>query len=216
MKTNTIDARLLNAQVAIDNAISNETLKTALAAFGYDDVKLDIGKALYNDAVAKQNKQKQEYGEQFEATDALDLAKSNTNTAYMRDVKVARIALKGQRGSWQSLDLDGRRKQTYSGWASQASVFYTNALADNSVKTSLSKFGMTEQILTDGLSTVQDVEAKLAAQLKEKGDAQDATQTRDKAFDLLADWMSDFIAIARIALEDQPQMLEVLGIIEQS
>ncbi|MEQ6121592.1 hypothetical protein [Reichenbachiella sp. MALMAid0571] len=216
MKTNTIDARMLNAQVAIDNALGNDTIKAALALFGYDEAKLNEGQALYEDASGKQNKQKQEYGEQYQATDALDAAMSAANAVYMRHVKIARIALRAQRGVAQALDLDGRRKQTYSGWINQASVFYTNALADAGIKTALAQFGITDQALTDALAAIKDVEAKLAAQLKEKGEAQDATKVRDEAFEELQDWMSDFVAISRIALENDPQLLEVLGIVEPS
>jgi hypothetical protein len=47
------------------------------------------------------------------------------------------------------------------------------------------------------------------------GEAQDATLRRDRAADALQEWYSDFIAIARIALEDNPQYLEMLGIVKK-
>jgi hypothetical protein len=46
--------------------------------------------------------------------------------------------------------------------------------------------------------------------------AQDATQARDAALDALDAWMSDFIAIARLALEERPQYMEKLGVVEPS
>lgn len=216
MKNNTIDAQLLTAQTAIDNALANDAIKSALALFGYDETKLNAGKSLSEDALALHAQQKREYGEQFTATDALDAALTTANTTYMRHVKVARVALKNERGASQALRLDGRRRKTYSGWLEQANVFYTNAQSDANIQAKLASFGMDAAALQAAQQLVKDVEAKLAAQLKEKGEAQAATQERDSVLEDLLDWMSDFRAIARVALEDQPQLLEILGIVEPS
>jgi len=84
------------------------------------------------------------------------------------------------------------------------------------VTTALGGFGITQEKLEAGQQLVNDVEEKMNVQLKEKGEAQNATQERDEAFEELQDWMGDFIAIARIALDDKSQYLEVLGIVEPS
>ena len=51
---------------------------------------------------------------------------------------------------------------------------------------------------------------------KREGEAQQATKDRVAAMDALDEWMSDFVAIACIALEEIPQFLEKLGILEPS
>ena len=53
-------------------------------------------------------------------------------------------------------------------------------------------------------------------QEKEKGEAQAATKARDAAIDELQDWLSDYLAIAKVALEDNPQLLEGLGVLVRS
>lgn len=57
------------------------------------------------------------------------------------------------------------------------------------------------------------MKAKYLKQLKEMGEAQKATGVKNEAVDALKDWMSDFISVSRIALEDSPQELEILGIV---
>jgi hypothetical protein len=60
------------------------------------------------------------------------------------------------------------------------------------------------------------VETANLVQTKEKGESQNATKVRDAAVDSLSAWLSDFIAISRIALEEEPQLLESLGILQRS
>lgn len=216
MKNNTIDAKLVSSQVAIANAMDNDAIKAPLAAFGYDEAKLQEGKALYEAAQTKHDQQKKEYGEQYAATDAFEAAMNSANKDYMTHLKIARVALRDLRGAAEALQLEGRRKKTYAGWLKQAGIFYTNALADEETKTALAKFGIDEAKLTAGKAAVQEVADKQAAQFKEKGEAQAATAARDEALEGLLDWMSDFVAIARIALENDPQLLEMLGIVEPS
>lgn len=214
MKNNTIDARLLNARVAIENTLSNKVILDALSVYGYSNKRFKEGLSLLEDAETKHTNQKREYGEQFSATDALEAAIALTNSVYMRHVKIARVALRDQRGSWQTLQINGRRQKSYSGWIKQATVFYSNAVNDKGILTQLTKFGITEEILNNGLVAVQDVEKKLAQQLREMGEAQEATAIRDEAFDKIEDWISDFIAVSRVALEENPQMLETIGVVE--
>ena len=216
MKTQTIDGKLLFAQNAITNSINIPEIQQVLSGSGYDATKLGEGKALHDNAAVLQIKHKKEHGEQFEATDAMHLAKAVVNKTYMKHVKLARIALKSERGSWESLQLTGDRKDSFSGWLKQADTFYTNALNTPEVLTKLAKLGISKKVLTTTQALVDDVGAKYNAQLKEKGEAQTARQQRDFAMDELQEWMSDFIKVARIALEEQAQYLEMLGIVVPS
>jgi hypothetical protein len=214
MNNKTIDGALLFAQNAITNAINQPALKPLLEDYGYNDARLSEGEDLYNIAQEAQILQKKEYGEQYEATAELDVAKANTDKEFKRHLKIARIALSDAPGPAMAMQLTGTRKRTLSGWISQVKAFYANALIDQKVLDALAKFNLTSEKLEASKSLVLDCELKYNMQLKEKGEAQAATAARDEAFDALDKWMSDFIGIARIALESHPQYLEMLGIIE--
>ncbi|WP_370086388.1 hypothetical protein [Ekhidna sp.] len=212
MNRDTMDGKLLFAGNLLTNASSNTDIATALATFGYTTEKLDEGKALLDAARNLVDKQKQEYGEQFAATDAMNAAREVANGQYMMHLKIARIALKNDRGAEESLRLRGDRKDSFSGWLNQAKAFYANALASQSIIDAFGRFGITQEKLQAGQALVADAEQKLNEQLKEKGEAQQATLERDAALDSLNDYISDLVAISRIALEDKPQYLEMLGV----
>jgi hypothetical protein len=208
-----IKRKLLFSQNAISNALNIPSIQQALAKYGYDQARLNNGLALYNEASRLNEFQKKEYGEQFEATDALHLAKAQAGKRYMKHLKIARVVLKNNRNAGESMQLHGDRKDSLSGWISQAKVFYANALSNDSILANLAEFGLNRESLEPVQAAVLDVEQKYNAQLKEMGEAQQATKDRDTAFDLLQNWVSDFTQIARVALEEQPQYLEMLGIV---
>ena len=211
-----IDSFLNQAQVAIDNALATPQVQAYLTEFGYTPERIQEGKMLYEKALAAQQRQKAEYGEQVGATATLNEAWSTAKKSYMRLVKIARIAFKRNVGVAIKLDLNGDRKQSLLGWLLQAKQFYTNALGDPEVMNALGQYGMTSAKLEAAQAQMQAVEAADLAQEKEKGEAQSATKMRDGAIDVLDDWLDDFVAIARVALEEDPQLLETMGILERS
>lgn len=129
MKTQTMDSKILFAQNVIANSMDVTEIQTAVEVYGYDATILGEGKALQGNAAILQTKQKKEYGEQYEATDAMRLAKAITNKTYMKHVKLARIGLKDERGLWQSLQLNGRRKESFSDWMKQVNALYANVIS---------------------------------------------------------------------------------------
>ncbi len=216
MNNNTIDGALLFAQNAISNAQNQPVLKPYLEEYGYTEEKLGKGDSLYKKADERHQVQKKEYGDQFEATSDLDLAKAKTTKVYKKHLGIARIALGDQPGAVNALQLAGRRKRTLSGWLSQVKAFYANAINTPSVLETLAEYNITKEKLEAAQQLALDCEAKYNAQLKEKGEAQNATKMRDQALDELDKWMSDFTGIAKIAFEENPQYLEMLGIVEPS
>jgi len=211
-----LETSLDRARIAIENALSNPTIQTYLSEYGYSKAKLQAGQQLYQTALDLQQKQRREYGEQIEATTERDQLWDIAHATYMKFVKIARIAYKNNSGIAAQLGLNGERKQSLSGWLMAANQFYTNTLTNDSILKTLAEYGITPAKLESGKNEVQALATANLAQTKEKGEAQEATQKRDAALDALSDWISDFVAIARIALEPESQLLESLGIKEPS
>jgi len=49
--------------------------------------------------------------------------------------------------------------------------------------------------------------------MQEKGEAEEATSSRNASIKALKVWMNDFRYVARMALRDNPQLLEALGMV---
>ena len=208
-----IDAYLESVHTALTNLQSDSELNTPMSDFGYNAAKVTGIVTLYNTANTAHLAQKTEYAEQFGATAAYETARTAAHTAYMRHLTLARIVYKNNIARTHQLGLQGERRQSYAGWKAQADQFYAAAIADTAIQTDLATLGVTLTALQDAKALVDSADGAWHTQKKEKGEAQEATQTRDEALDKLQDAFSDLIAVARVAFADDAQKLERLGIV---
>lgn len=213
---NSIQDLFMQVETGVTNSLGDQEIMSALEPFGYDESALNAGKALLDNTQQLHQQQLKEYGDQYSATEEFKTKKKSSATEYMRFIKIARVALKNEHAAYQKLGLSGNRKDSLTGWLAQADQFYTNALTDASVLTKLARFGVTADKLNSGKQLIDETRAASVNKTKETGEAQQSTLTRDNALDELAAWRSDFFAIAAIALEDKPQLLEKLGILKRS
>jgi chromosome segregation ATPase len=109
------------------------------------------------------------------------------------------------------LAISGAMPRTYIKWLEAAKKFYSVASTDTEIQSKLARLKISADDLTAANTAISDLESARAEYLKEKGESQDATKAKDSAFAKLDDWMSEFYAVARIGLEDNPQLLEALG-----
>lgn len=202
---------LLVTQIAIDNALADPVLISTLTAYGYTAERLQEGKALREQVLMLLLEQKTCSGDGLAATDDLKSARRQAQRMYMLHVKVARVALYGNRRAARTLDLETQRKRTLPAWLFQARQFYTGALADHAILNALSRYGITQEKLEAGKRLIDAVEACDATRTERKSNAQTATQRCNEALTALDRWISSFRQIARVALQDHPQGLEKLG-----
>lgn len=206
-----ISERLLAAQVAIDNALGDAEILAELSVFGYTEEKLNAGKQLQEEAQDLVNQQKTEYGEQYQASEDFYAAWDTADKAYMRTLKVARVAFRGNDKAATSLMLNGDRGDKFSEWLEQAQSFYQNLLANQDLASAMAEFGYDTAKLESENALVEAAVQANATQEQEKGEAQDSTKIRDAKLAEMDRWMLDYKEIAKVALEDNPQLLKKLG-----
>jgi hypothetical protein len=215
MNGKVIATKLHNIENGILGALNNQEIQSKLSAYGYTPERMSEGKSLLDHVTRLMTIQVNEYGSQYQATDELGKQWTSAYAAYMITLKVVRVAFKGQHDQLARFNATGKRNRSLSGWLRDARILYTNLLNASETITALAAFGYTPERLQQELQVVNEVENLHSKQLSEKGDAQQATLERDKAFDELSNWYSNFRAIARIALYDTPQLLEALGIVKK-
>ncbi len=211
-----IDQRLADAQLAISNSLNSPEITAAVTPYGYGTVVLEPAHDLYKECVELVAIQKDEYGDQYEATVALQTIWDTANRTYMDTRKISRIALRGREKAKATLGLNAKRKKSIGGWMEQTAVFYSNMLRNPDFIVAMAPYGYDQLKLEAEAALMQEVVTANGVQENERGDAQEATKMRDAKLDELDQWLADYKVIAKIALQNTPQQLEKLGWIAPS
>lgn len=208
-----IARRLLAAQVMLDKILADPALQSALVPYGYDLARILQGKALRDQVQALAQQQCACSGDQRSARDARDAARSQAHAFYMRQVALARVALRDDSGAAQKLGLTAARGRRPADWLMQAQQFYANALSDPAILAKLAACGLTGEQLAQGQAHMAAVATSLVAHEQRRETKQATTQARDAALLALDRWMRDFTTVARVALAEQPQALDQLVVV---
>jgi hypothetical protein len=209
MKKNTITAEMAAARLAIENALEHALIKKKLAAVSYDEKKLRAGKALCEEVHLLHSAQQDRYAAQYEGTDTLRAQFAEVLVRYRRHLKRARLAFEGQRSVRELLQISGRRKTDTVGHLDQIEAFYSKVEPYREV---MSRYDVSAEELAQTKAMVEALRTERRQRAARRGEAQHATLQRDKKRRELHNWMTQFKKAARLALNDEPQLLEVLAI----
>lgn len=199
------------SQIALQNAETNPMIKPLMEALGYNTAKIDEGKTILNLAKTNYNANHQEEDKKAKAYKAFEDLRLDIQAKYSTDRKKAKVIFKTNDLVLKELHLKGIIPKSYVKWLETVSIFYDTVNADTEIKAKLLPLQITPEYVTERIEALSNLETLRAAYLQTKGNAQNATKTKDKAFTTLQKWMSDFYGIARIALAEEPQLLESLG-----
>ena len=212
MPSRSIAHRLESARLALHNALAESELLAALSQFGYDESRLQQGKSLYESALALWQNQQQKQSRRRAASLAYSRVNAALTRAYMRSVKLCRILYRADPLTYRALGLAGPRSTAFATRVAQMRLFYTTALGSPEILSTLAEYGFSESQLQADFALVALLESARSQREMESGEAQGATRSRKEALSVLGRWMGDFAVIARLALEESPQRMEMLGL----
>tara|TARA_R110002096_G_scaffold264711_1_gene458187 strand:- start:1088 stop:1747 length:660 start_codon:yes stop_codon:yes gene_type:complete len=202
---------LESCRIALQNVETNPAIKPLMEALGYNTTKIDEGKAILNNAKTLYIQNQELEDARGKAYQTFEEKRVAIDLKYATDRKKAKIIFKTDPLILKELGLKGALPRTYVKWLETVSLFYNTLNTQTEVLAKLATLQVTAQSVTDQLASINELEDLRAAYIQAKGNAQNATKTKNKAFKDLEKWMSDFYAVARLALEGEPQLLESLG-----
>jgi hypothetical protein len=214
-KKRTFAAKLHNMENGISGVQNNPEIQERMSQYGYTPERVAEGLVKLEEVKRLTAFHAEEYSDQYVATDKQNKSWTAIYAKYMITLKVVRVAFHREPGRLQDFYATGRRHRSLSGWLNDARVLYTNLQQTPGALEKMTLYGYTAERLQEEQQQVEEVAQLHSKKLEETGGAQQSTQERDRAFDDLCDWYSDFRSIARIALYDKPQLLEGLGIVKK-
>lgn len=210
-KTTSETALLEQYRVALENASQQPKIAAAMSQLGYDAAKISEGITLLTQTREAYDNNKGEDDDSSEAYDAFATHKQKLAETYRMHRKKAKVVFHDDPVIAEKLDITGPIPKAYLNWLETVKKFYAVALMDADIRAALSSLKITGEDLNDAREAINELESARSGYLMEKGEAQDATKTKDAAFAQMDKWMRKFYAVARIALEDRPQLLEALS-----
>jgi hypothetical protein len=198
-------------RVSFENVEKQPQIATIMAEFGYDETLLTEGKTLLTKTQQAFEYNKKEDDETSVAYNNFVTSKENLAKVYGLHRKKGKVVFRKDETTLNSLGLKGSLPQAYIKWLETVKKFYSVAIGNSNIETKLIRLKVTQTELQETVALIAELETNRAEYLKEKGESQDATKLKDTAFGEIDDWMSEFYAVAKIALEDNPQLLESLG-----
>lgn len=197
--------------VALHNALSNPALLSMLSKFNYNEKRLNEGMSGLQ-KLKSLGQLRDEASEQSRmATARLNQTKSTLLALFNVHLETARLAYKREAEYEDHLKICGRRKNATTEWLSQAERFYATV-----PQPMMEKYHVPQEELTQTHQMVQQVMELIAMQSSAKAKVQDLTQQRNQQLEAMKHWMQQFLKIAQIALSENPQQMEAMGIVVPS
>jgi hypothetical protein len=204
-------AILEQARVALTNAQNQPVIANLIAEMGYDSEKLNEGQTVLSETEQAYDLNRKEDDESSAAYDAYASSKEDLDDHYRLLRKKAKVIFRDDPATMELLAVDGSIPAAHTRYMEMVSKFFKEVIPNEVLQQKLAVLKVTPEVLATGQSLIDEVKSNRATYLLEKGESQDATKLKDEAFAKLDDWMSEFYAVARIALDDRPQLLEALS-----
>nr|WKN36034.1 hypothetical protein K4G66_27080 [Tunicatimonas sp. TK19036] len=202
--------QLDQADVMLNNALNVPIISERLAEVGYTEAKIRLGLSTVASTRAQVKVKEESYSSKKLTSTQAQAEIKALRRNFIDHRNVARMAFRHQPELLSSFQLEAPVDRRLSVWLDQASDFYKAILSQVKV---MQRYDVPKAELEQTQNQLQSAKTLRLHTLQKKGAAQHATQQRDQALKELNIWLLRFKAAARLALADEPQLLEIMGIV---
>ncbi len=202
---------LQNYGVLFQNLNKETELSAELAEYGYDAARIAKGKELYDKAVESYQKSKKESTEETTASMSFRKKLDEITQLYLSDRKKVKLIFKDQPDVLKNLSLKGAVSQVNANFLQEMKDLYQSLDENQVLQEAVKVFKITPEYIKSQLDKIKQIELAYGDYLQEKGESQQATKDKNKAFAELDKWVKELYGFAKLALEDRPQLLESIA-----
>lgn len=206
-------AQILEEQRVLIFNSSKPEVEPFLANMGADETFIKTGEDLYNSVITLSENQEKEQQEQNLAYDQYHELKDECKTKARKNFRLIKMASRADKNLQNRLKIYTPKESGIEEWIKQTLEFNNLVLNETSFLASLARFKITVESLNTDKSALESLKTLRNQAISEKGQAQEATRLRNEKMEELEDYCYELRTIATIALADQPQLLEMLGIL---
>ena len=194
----------------IGNSLGEAGIIQATARFGYDEKRLKEGEQIYRAVEMVDKEQAKAMQKKVKAHKERRSLHTSVRKKYMKMLQISRIAFDNDIIISKALQLEGPRETKLDEWMNQVAVFGNRLLGEKSWIEKLKTYGIgTKEI--NGLMTELDKLRSSAIQCEQyKTESKKQTALKRQKLKKLQGWVSDYLKIAKIALEEEPKLYEKL------
>lgn len=207
---------LERSRTALTNAEANVEIKTALADYGMDTAKIAEGKNVYENTKAVWDLHTKEDAETAIASHTFTESFNELQALFKRHRDHTQTYFKKHPDVLVSLGVKGEFPRKYNEFFDKVDQYYSTIQSTPAIQEKMNVIKINETVVASCIAKFKALLADRSNFDKEIGESQNVTKSKNAALFELKDWMDDFDALAKVALYDKPQLLEILGIFVRS
>lgn len=207
---------LEKARTGISNAKSEPIIKSALNEVGITEEELNQGDSLYQQAFHLWEENKKEDAETSAASRDYKLMYTKLEEQFKVHREKCKLFFERDPQVLVDLNVKGDFPQKYNEFFDKIYLFYNALKTTPSLLDKVLPLKITMREVDLALNQLEELKNKRTKLEKEKAESQQMTKSKNSALIALSDWLDHFHKRARVALYEQPQLLEALGIFVRS